>query len=79
MTGIWGTELMILQNGTETLKKTQFVLTEVNNNTFYESTCQYHEVDAFLRSQGFKLADLVVTYRDSKYAVKEFDALYARA
>jgi FkbM family methyltransferase len=74
-----GTELMILQNGTETLKKTQFVLTELNNHTNYESNCQYYEVDAILRSQGFKLADLVVTYRDSQHAVKEFDVLYERA
>ena len=74
-----GTELMILQNGIETLKKTQFVLTEVNNHTMYENTCQYYEVDTFLRSQGFKLADLVVTYRDSNYIVKEFDVLYAKA
>jgi len=73
-----GTELMILQNGIETLKRTQFVLTELNNHSMYENTCQYYEVDAFLRQQGFRLADIVVTYRDSNCVVKEYDALYAR-
>lgn len=73
-----GTELMILQNGVETLKKTNFILAEVNNHSMYENTCQYYEVDAFLRGQGFRLSDLVVTYRDSKDTVKEFDVLYTK-
>jgi len=74
-----GTELMILRHGIETLKKTDFVLAEMNNHSMYENSCQYYEVDAFLRSQGFRLADMVVTYRDSNDTVKEYDALYARS
>lgn len=72
-----GTELDILKGGAETLKKTSFVLIEMNNHEMYKGACQYYEVDAFLREQGFKLADIVVTYR-AEQGVSEYDALYER-
>jgi FkbM family methyltransferase len=70
-----GTEIEILKGGVETLKKTRFILTEMNNHLLYKNTCQYYEVDEFLRSKSFKLADIVVTYRGDK-GVAEYDALY---
>lgn len=70
-----GTELDILRAGTETLKKTKFVLTEMNNHQMYKNTCQYFEVDELLRSRSFRLADIVVTYRGDN-GVTEYDALY---
>jgi FkbM family methyltransferase len=70
-----GTELDVLRGGCEVLKKTQFVLTEMNNHHLYKNTCQYHEVDQFLRSRSFKLVDIIVTYRTDD-EVYEYDALY---
>lgn len=70
-----GTELDVLKGGVETLKRTRFVLTEMNNHEMYKNACQYYEVDAFLRAQSFRLVDIVVTYR-AAHGLQEFDALY---
>jgi FkbM family methyltransferase len=70
-----GTEKDILIGGTELLKRTKFVLTEMNNHQIYNGACQYHEVDAFLRSQSFRLVDLIVSYHTNE-EVQEYDALY---
>jgi len=70
-----GTEVDILEGGTETLKRTRFVLVEMNNHGLYKNTCQYYEVDELLRSRSFKLADIIVTYRGDD-GVTEYDALY---
>jgi FkbM family methyltransferase len=72
-----GTELDVLKGGTETLKKTSFILTEMNNHEMYKNACQYYEVDAFLRAHSFRLVDIVVTYR-AALGLQEFDALYER-
>lgn len=70
-----GTEIEILKGGVETLKRTRFVLIEMNNHHLYKNTCQYYEVDEFLRSHSFKLADIIVAYRGDD-GVSEYDALY---
>lgn len=70
-----GTELTILKGGIETLKRTKLILIEMNNHQLYKNSCQYYEVDEFLRQQGFALKDIYVTYRDKGY-MKEYDALY---
>ncbi|HEY0077478.1 MAG TPA: FkbM family methyltransferase [Pyrinomonadaceae bacterium] len=70
-----GTELDILKGGTEVLRKTKFVLAEMNNHRFYKNTCQYYEVDEYLRGRGFRLVDVVVSYRGDD-GVTEYDALY---
>jgi FkbM family methyltransferase len=72
-----GTELDVLKGGVETLKKTGFVLTEMNNHGMYKNACQYYEVDEFLRAHAFRLVDIVVSYRAAE-GVNEFDALYER-
>lgn len=70
-----GTEIEILKGGVGTLRKTRFILTEMNNHLLYKNTCQYYEVDEFLRSRSFKLTDIIVTYRGDE-GVTEYDALY---
>jgi FkbM family methyltransferase len=70
-----GTELDILNGGVETLKKTKFVLTEMNNHQLYKNTCQYYELDEFLRQHSFELVDIVVSYRGDD-GMTEYDALY---
>jgi FkbM family methyltransferase len=71
-----GSELDILRAGTITLSRTRFVLTEMSNHGHYRGGCRYHELDAFLRARGFRLADIVVTYHTYEEGVLEFDALY---
>jgi len=68
-------ELDILKGGVELLKRTKFVLTELNNHQLYKGACQYYEVDEFLRKQSFRLVNLVVTYHTNE-EVQEYDALY---
>jgi FkbM family methyltransferase len=70
-----GTEAEILKGGPETLKRTRFVLVEMNNHHLYKNTCQYYEVDELLRERSFKLTDIIVTYRGDD-GVTEYDALY---
>lgn len=70
-----GTELDILKGGVELLKRTRFVLAELNNHQLYKGACQYYEVDEFLRDHSFRLVDLVVTYHTNE-EVQEYDALY---
>ncbi|HEX8145378.1 MAG TPA: FkbM family methyltransferase [Pyrinomonadaceae bacterium] len=72
-----GTELDVLKGGIETLRRTSFILTEMNNHEMYKNACQYYEVDAFLRAHSFRLVDIVVTYRSAE-GLNEFDALYER-
>ena len=70
-----GTELSILKGAIKSLKKTRYVLLEMNNHEIYKDGCQYHQVDEFLRNNSFKLADLVVSFRNQG-KVEEYDALY---
>jgi len=72
-----GTELDVLKGGEDVLKRTRFVLTEMNNHEMYKNACQYYEVDQFLREHSFHLVDIIVTYRAAE-GVKEYDALYER-
>ncbi|HKO96134.1 MAG TPA: FkbM family methyltransferase [Pyrinomonadaceae bacterium] len=70
-----GLELEILRSGLETLKKTRFILTEMDNHQLYKNACQYYEVDEFMRQHSFKLVDIVVSYRGDD-GMAEYDALY---
>lgn len=69
-----GSELNILKGSKMTLKKTRFILTEMNNNNLYENGCQYYELDEFLRKNNFSLVNITSGYN---YAgITEYDALY---
>lgn len=74
---VQGYELKILKGGEETLKKTHFVIVEMSNHQLYKGGCQYYEIDAFLRSRNFKLADIIVSYRTLQ-RVQEYDAIYEK-
>jgi FkbM family methyltransferase len=74
---VQGYELEILKGGVDTLSKKNFVIVEMNNHHIYKKGCQYHQVDEFLRSRGFSLADIIVTYR-TQHHVREYDAIYER-
>lgn len=75
---VQGAELKVFKGGLNTLKKTQAILIEMNNHQQYQGGVQYHEMDQFLREQGFRLADLIVTYRPLG-EMSEYDALYVKA
>jgi len=70
-----GTELTVFRGAINTLKRTKLILIEMNNHHLYRNSCQYFEVDEFLRLNGFILKDIYVTYRE-KGNLKEFDSLY---
>jgi FkbM family methyltransferase len=72
-----GSELIILENGIETLKKTHLILIEMNNHDIYQKGSRYFEVDQFLRENNFKLIDLIITYRPNG-RVAEYDSIYER-
>ncbi len=67
-----GSELMILKNAPETLKKTRFILIEMSIPKQYDNACQYFEIDDYLRSQGYKLIGLFARV----VGIVEYDALY---
>ncbi len=68
-----GSEISILKGGQITLSKTKFILLEMNNHHIYKNTCQYFEVDQYLREQGFILTQIYAPWGDAN----EYDALYA--
>jgi FkbM family methyltransferase len=74
---VQGSELDVLAGGRTTLQRTDGVLTELATHRFYKGGCQYHQIDDYLRSAGFRLADIIVTYRGNS-GVEEYDALYLR-
>lgn len=74
-----GSELMILKSGIQTLKRTMFILIEMNVQNIYSKSARYYEIDGFLRDAGFALADIVVTYRAGGIIMKEYDALYVNS
>jgi FkbM family methyltransferase len=75
---VQGAELEVLRGARETLRRTYAVLTEMVSHRMYCGGCEYHEVDALLRSRGFRLVDIFVSFR-GPHGVEEFDALYLRA
>jgi FkbM family methyltransferase len=74
---VQGSELNILETGTETLKKTTLVLTEVLINEIYHGGCLYYELDEFLRNQGFMIHTICSNYNYE--GTKCLDILYKRA
>ncbi|GAB4380164.1 MAG: hypothetical protein Kow0075_11300 [Salibacteraceae bacterium] len=70
-----GSELNILRGGVETISRTKFVVLELMNHHMYADAAQYFEVDQWMRKHGFKLLDIIVTYRSAR-GLEEFDAIY---
>lgn len=71
---VQGAELTILQQGTETLKKTKLVLTEVFVTEMYEGGCLYYQVDELLRKNNFQVYSIITNYNNE--GTKYFDVLY---
>ncbi len=73
---IQGFELDALRAGIETLKRTDYVVIEMNNHEKYENCPQYFDIDQFLREQGFGLNNIFAGYNFE--GLKEYDAIYER-
>lgn len=71
---VQGAELKILKEGRETLRRTKLVLTEVLNSELYSGACMYHEVDEWLRKNGFIIYSLFANYNHE--GTKYYDVLY---
>jgi FkbM family methyltransferase len=74
---VQGSELSIFKMGTETLKKTKLILTEVLITEIYHGGCLYYELDEFLRKQGFMIHTICSNYNFE--GTKCLDILYKRA
>lgn len=72
---VQGSELEVLRGAEETLKRTQFVLTEVMNHDYYVNAPQYFDLDEFLRHKGFRLVDIIPSIRRDDRLV-EWDVIY---
>lgn len=70
-----GYEVEALKGADNLLKQTRFVLCEMMNHDSYNGAPQYHDIDTYLRSQGFKLLDTVGGLRRSNKLL-EFDSIY---
>jgi FkbM family methyltransferase len=73
---VQGAELDILMSGTETLKKTSLILTEVSVTEMYEGGCLYHELDRFLNAHNFLIHTIISNYNHE--GTKYFDVLYKK-
>lgn len=73
---VQGYELKVLNGAIQTLAKTAFVVTEVNNHNGYVGAPKYFEIDAFLRDHRFTLFDIFPSTKDHNGQLKEWDAIY---
>lgn len=72
---VQGYELEVLKGGVETLKRTHFILLEMQNHESYIGAPKYYDLDNFLRIRGFELFDIIPSIRlDDK--LYEWDAIY---
>jgi FkbM family methyltransferase len=71
-----GHEMNVLEGAKNTLKQISFILVEMNNHSIYSGSSKYFDIDNWLRSNNFQLADIIVTYRKDGILVTEFDAIY---
>ena len=55
---VQGAEPEILEHGTETLKNTRIVLTELSLYDLYEKQCSFYDIEKTLIPLGFQLFDI---------------------
>jgi FkbM family methyltransferase len=72
---VQGFELEVLKGGRETLKRTDIILVELQNHTYYKGAPQYFDIDEFLRESGFVLFDIIPSIRKNEKLL-EWDAVY---
>jgi FkbM family methyltransferase len=75
---VQGFELNVLKGSINTLKKVYIIVLEMQNHDFYKEAPMYFELDAYLRSQGFELFDLLPAIRNDM-KLYEWDAIYVNA
>ncbi len=54
---VQGFELEVFKGGTETLRKIDYIIAEVNRDQVYENCCMVTELDSFLSKYGFERAE----------------------
>lgn len=69
---VQGFELNVLKGCGEALKTVRYILLEVSNHHGYENAELYYEIDAFMRSNGFEIADLFPGIKEGGF-LKEWD------
>lgn len=79
---VQGAELIILSGATETLKRTTFVQLEVSVIEYNKGGACWHEIDEFLRQNGFHFYDLGDSIHHEflfrTKGVGQFDVLYIK-
>jgi FkbM family methyltransferase len=73
-----GAELRILQGAGDLLRRIRHIYTEVTFEPIYAQGAQFHELHAFLRSAGFRLAQLHADDAE-RCSISQGDALYVRS
>lgn len=77
---VQGAELLVLEGGTETLSKASFVQLETSLIEYNAGGACFHDIDAFLRSQGFYLYEMSDMQRNNPafktLGIGQFDVLY---
>lgn len=71
-----GNELKVLKGASETLRHTQFVISEMAVYKIYDGGCKYYETDEILRNAGFEPIDIIVSNRKNGVRMVEFEAIY---
>lgn len=72
---VQGYELEVLKGGIETLKRTDFIVLEMQNHFYYKNAPLYFELDNFLRHQQFICWDIIPSIRKN-YKLMEWDAIF---
>lgn len=72
---VQGYEVEVLKGATATLKNTRIIVVEMQNHELYEGAPKYFELDAYIRSFGFCLYDIVPSIREDKQ-LYEWDGIY---
>jgi FkbM family methyltransferase len=76
---VQGGELDVLSGAKETLRSTEYVLLEVSFFRFFQGGPQFHDVIAFMKSQGFVAYDIYgLQYRPLDNALSQADVAFVR-
>lgn len=72
---VQGFELNALEGCGDQLQRVKYILLEVSNHHGYKEAALYYELDAYLRSKGFQIADLFPGIKSDRF-LKEWDCIY---
>ncbi|MBI1881505.1 MAG: FkbM family methyltransferase [Chloroflexi bacterium] len=75
-----GFEVPILEGAKQTLKQTELIVMEVYNFNIVPNSLRFHEMCAYMESQGFRCIDLCdPRHRPRDGALWQFDLFFARS